>query len=140
MSLSPLGTYVPPNVYTRTLTEANAANLVAGLRIPVEVGVGQEELVQQDLELIRGSSSSVDQQIVNEDVTTRFVVDETNPSNPILGLPNGVLTKFRVRNFPIVDGQGFGKVTNNLRAVAVTINGVPVAVGSVIGQTGMINL
>lgn len=140
MSLSPLGTYVPPNVYTRTLTEANAANLVAGLRIPVEVGVGQEELVQSDLELIRGSSSSVDQQIVNEDVTARFVVDETNPSNPILGLPNGVVTKFRVRNFPIVDGQGFGKVTNNLRSVSVTINGAPVAVGSVIGQTGMINL
>lgn len=140
MSLSPLGTYVPPNVYTRTLTEANAANLVAGLRIPVEVGVGQEDLVQLDYELIRGSSSSIDQQIVNEDVTARFVVNDTNPNNPILGVPNGVVTTFKVRNSPIVDGQGFGKITNNLRSVSVTINGAPVAVGSVIGQSGTVTL
>jgi len=44
MALGPFVTYVPPGVYTRTLTETNAANLVAGLRIPVIIGVGQEEL------------------------------------------------------------------------------------------------
>ena len=39
MSLGPFITYVPPNVYTRTLTEANVANIVAGLRIPFVIGV-----------------------------------------------------------------------------------------------------
>jgi len=140
MSLGPFTTYVPPGVYTRTLTEANAANLVAGLRIPVEIGVGQEELEQDDLELVRGSSANLDQQIVNEDDTTRFVVDETNPNNPVLGLPNGIVTKFKVRNFPIVDGQGFGRVSNSIRSVSVTINGVPVAVGAVQGQPGYVIL
>jgi hypothetical protein len=140
MSLGPFVTYVPPGVYTQTLTEANAANLVAGLRIPVEIGVGQEELTQSDLELVRGSSALLDQQIVNEDVSARFVVDETNPNNPILGVPNGLVSKFKVRNFPIVDGQGIGKVTNDLRSVTVAINGVPVAVGSVDGKKGVITL
>jgi hypothetical protein len=138
--LGPFTTYVPPGVYTRTLTEANAANLVAGLRIPVVIGVGQEELEQDDLELVRGSSANLDQQIVNEDVSARFVVDFTNPNNPILGAANGVVTRFRVRNFPIVDGQGFGLVTNNVRSVSVTINGSPVAVGAVQGQGGYIIL
>src|SRR5512143_1386304 len=112
MALGPFVTYVPPNVYTRTLTEANVSNLVAGLRIPVYIGVGQEELEQSDLELVRGSSATLDQQIINEDVSQRFVADETNPNVPVLGAANGVLTKFMVRNSPIVDGQGFGRTSN----------------------------
>jgi hypothetical protein len=122
------------------LTEANAANLVAGLRIPAEIGVGQEELEQLDLELVRGSSSNLDQQIINEDVSTRFVVDETNPNNPVLGSPNGLVAKFKVRNYPIVDGQGFGRTTNSVRSVTVTINGTPVAVGAVQGTPGYVTL
>jgi hypothetical protein len=102
--------------------------------------VGQEELEQNDLEMVRGSSSNLDQQIVREDVSQRFVVDETNPSNPLLGPANGLLTKFRVRNFPVVDGQGFGRVTNDSRAVSVTINGSPVAVGGVQGNDGYVVL
>jgi hypothetical protein len=140
MALGPFVTYVPPGVYTRTLTEANAANLVAGLRIPVYIGVGQEELEQTDLELVRGSSATLDQQIVNEDVSQRFVVDETNPNFPVLGAADGALTKFRVRNYPIVDGQGFGRASNNVRTVSATINGSPVAVGSVIGADGYVVL
>lgn len=140
MALGPFVTYVPPGVYTRTLTEANAANLVAGLRIPVYIGVGQQELEQTDLELVRGSSATLDQQIVNEDVSQQFVVDETNPNNPTLGATDGALTKFRVRNFPIVDGQGFGKTSNNIRSVSVSINGTPVAVGSVQGAKGYVVL
>lgn len=140
MALGPFTTYVPPGVYTRTLTETNAANIVAGLRIPVYIGVGQEELEQTDLELVRGSSSTLDIQIVAEDVSQRFVVDETNPNNPILGAADGTLAKFRVRNFPIVDGQGFGRVSNNIRSVNVTVNGDPVAVGSVQGADGFVTL
>lgn len=140
MALGPLVTYVPPGIYTRTLTEANAANLVAGLRIPFVIGVGQEELEQSDLEMVRGSSATLDQQIVREDVSQRFVVDETNPNNPLLGPVNGLLTKFRVRNFPIVDGQGFGRVTNDARSVSVTVNGDPVAIGGVQGSDGFVIL
>lgn len=140
MALGPFVTYVPPGVYTRSLTDANTSNLVAGLRIPFVIGVGQEELEQFDLEMVRGSSSNLDQQIFREDDSSRFVVDDTNPANPILGPANGLLTKFRVRNYPIVDGQGFGRVTNDARAVSVTINGQPVAVGGVQGTDGFVVL
>ena len=140
MALGPFISYVPPGVYTRTLTEANAAAITAGLRIPVVVGVGQEELTQSDVEIVRGSSATVDQQINNEDVSTSWVVNSTNPQNLILGTQDGTRTMFRVRNYPIVDGQGFGRVTNDTRTVTVTVNGVPVAVGGVNGQKGLITL
>jgi len=140
MSLGPFVSYVPPGVYTRTLAEANAANIVAGLRIPAVIGVGQQDLDQKNLELIRGSSSTLDQEILSENVSERFVLDETNPSNPVLGPANGTLVKFRVRNFPIVDGLGFGRVTNNALAVSVTINGLQIAVGGVVGVNGFVTL
>lgn len=140
MALGPFVTYVPPGIYTRTLTEANAANLVSGIRIPVYIGVGQEELEQTDLELVRGSSANVDQQIVNEDVSQRFILDETNPNNPVLGALNGAVAKFKVRNYPIVDGQGFGRTSNNVRSVSVTVDGSPVAIGQVRGAAGTVTL
>ncbi len=140
MALGPFLSYVPPNVYTRTLTEANAANLVAGLRIPAIIGVGQEELEQDDLELVRGSSSTVDQQIVNEDVSLEWVVNSTNPNNLVLGAQDGTITTFRVRNFPIVDGVGNGRTTNDVRSVSVTVNGSPVSLGAVQGAKGLVTL
>jgi hypothetical protein len=140
MALGPLVTYVPPGVYTRTLTEANAANLVAGLRIPVLIGVGQEQLLQSNLESIRGSSSNLDTQILSENAAARFVLSETNPNNPTLGVANGLVTKLRVRNFPIVDGNGYGRVTNDVRAVSVSVNGLQVAVGAVQGSSGYVTL
>lgn len=138
--MGPFISYAPPGVYTRTLTETNAANLVAGLRIPALIGVGQEELEQNDFELVRGSSATVDQQIVNEDVTESWVVDSRNPNNLILGVQDGTLTTFRVRNYPIVDGQGFGRVTNDVRAVSVSVNGMLVSLGSLNGQKGLVTI
>ena len=140
MSLGPFTTYVPPGVYSRTLTEANVASLLAGLRIPVIIGVGQEELEQDDLEVVRGSSSTIDEQIVNEDVSLQWIVDNTNPNHPILGANDGTLVMFQVRNLPIVDGQGFGRVTNDVRSVTVTVNGSPVALGAVVGAKGTVTL
>lgn len=140
MSLGPFSTYVQPGVYSRTLTDANVAALVAGLRIPFVIGVGQEQLQVADLEMVRGSSSSLDEQIVNEDVSAEWVVDSTNPNNPILGAQDGTRTQFRVRNTPIVDGQGFGRVTNDVRNVSATVNGSPVAVGAVNGASGIVTL
>ena len=140
MSFGPFATYLPPGVYSRTLTEANVASLIAGLRLPFIIGVGQEELEQDDLEMVRGSSSTLDEQIVNEDVTTRWIVDNTNPSNPVLGVNDGTRVTFQVRNIPLVDGQGMGRVTNDVRSVTVTVNGSPVAVGSVLGSMGEVTL
>lgn len=140
MAVGPFITYVPPGVYTRTLTDANASNLVAGLRIPFVIGVGQQELTQTNVEVVRGSSSTADQQIVNEDVSASWVVDATNPNNLILGAQDGTYVTFRVKNRPIVDGQGFGRVTNDIRSVQVTVNGVPVALGGVQGQKGLVTL
>lgn len=140
MALGPFITYVPPGVYTRTLTEANVANVVAGLRIPIVIGVGQEELEQDNIELVRGSSADVDQMITAEDVTLSWIVDATNPQNLQLGAQDGTRTQFRVKNYPIVDGQGFGRTTNNPRTVTVTVNGIPVAVAMVAGATGVVTL
>lgn len=140
MALGPFISYVPPGVYTRTLAENNVSNSVVGLRIPVIIGVGQEELETLDLELVRGSSSDIDTPITAEDVTLQWVVDASNPQNPVLGAQNGSLTTFRVRNYPIVDGQGLGRVTNDTRTVVVTVNGVSVAVGSVQGAKGLVTL
>jgi len=140
MGFGPLGTYLPPDVYSRTLTEANVTSFLAGLRIPVYIGVGQEELEQIDLEVVRGSSSTLDQQIVNEDVGSSWVVDATNPSNPVLGTNDGTKQTFRVRNFPLVDGQGFGRTANDVKSVTVTVNGIPVAVGQVQGAKGLVTL
>jgi hypothetical protein len=140
MSFGPFATYVQPGVYSRTLTEANVASLIAGLRLPFIIGVGQEELEQDDLEMVRGSSSTLDEQIVNEDVTTRWIVDNTNPNHPVLGVNDGTRVTFQVRNIPLVDGQGMGRVTNDIRSVTVTVNGSPVAVGSVLGSLGEVTL
>jgi hypothetical protein len=140
MATGPFLDYVPPGVYTRTLNETNVEGLVAGVRIPAVIAVGQEELTQNDVEIVRGSSATVDQQIVNEDVSLSWVVDATNPNNLILGAQDGTRTTMKVRNYPIVDGQGFGRTTNDIRTVSVTVNGVPVAVGAVDGRRGLITL
>lgn len=140
MSLGPFISYVPPGVYTRTLTEANVSNLVAGLRIPVIIGVGQEELENQNVELVRGSSATVDEQIINEDVTEEWVVNATNPQNLLLGVQDGTLLTLKVSNFPIVNGQGTGTVTNDTKTVIVTVNGTPVALGQVQGAKGLVTL
>ena len=140
MSLGPFITYVPPGVYTQTLTEANVANIVAGLRIPFVIGVGQETLVQDGLELVRGSSATLDEQIVNEDESLSWVVNSVNPQNLVLGAQTGTLTTFKVTNFPITDGSGIGRVTNNPTTVTVTVNGTPVVVSQVNGTAGLITL
>jgi len=140
MSLGPFITYVPPGVYTQTLTQANVANIVAGLRIPFVIGVGTETLEQDNLELVRGSSGTLDVQIVNEDTSTEWVVNSTNPANLILGAQTGGLSTFQVANFPITDGTGIGRVTNNPSTVTVTVNSIPVAVSQVSGAKGLVTL
>lgn len=140
MAFGPFSEYAPPGVYTTTNTEANVSSLVAGLRIPAIIGVGQEDLEQMDLEMVRGSSSTLDQEIVNEDVSHSWVVSDLNPTRLVLGVNDGLNVRFKVRNFPIVDGQGLGRVTNDPQRVTVTVNGTPVSVAAVRGSTGEVLL
>ena len=132
--------YMPPGVTTETLFENPIAGLLQGLKIPILIGTGSEVLFQDDLELVRGSSSSVDQRIVQEDATGRAVVSVSDTGVITLGAFNGVRTSFRARNYPIVDGKGNGTLTTNRSDVAVTIDGSAIVVVSVNGTTGVIEL
>ena len=132
--------YVPPDTYTRTLAENPVSGVLAGLKIPVFLGTGNEVLSQQDFELIRGSSSNVDQEIVSEDETGRAVVAVLDTGAVTLGAFNGVRTRFQVRNLPIVDGSGRGQITTRTDVVSVTVDGVPLVVAGVDGANGIVEL
>ena len=136
----PGNNYAPPNVYTQTLYENPIAATLEALKIPVFIGEGNELLFQDNLEVVRGSSSSIDQQVVQEDQTGRSVVSISDTGVVTLGAFDGTLTRFQVRNFPIVSGDGNGRTTNDRSAVTVTINGQPTVVMSLDGTKGIITL
>jgi hypothetical protein len=139
MTIGPFTTYAPPGVYTRTITEPIIGQLLGGLRIPVIIGVGQETIAQTDFEIIRGSSSVADTPIFGEDPSGRWVLGGT-PANPTLGAQDGNRLQFRVRNFPIVDGEGIGRVTFEVTRVSVFVNGDQAVVSAVDGTNGLISL
>lgn len=132
--------YAPPSVYTRTLFENPLTTTLDSLKIPMLIGEGNEFLFQQNLEIVRGSSASVDQQVVQEDQTGRAVVSISDTGAVTLGAFNGDRTRFQVRNFPLVSGDGSGTTTNNRSAVLVTVNGQPLVVMGVDGTKGIIDL
>jgi len=121
----PTSPYFQPGVYTRTLFENPTQGILSGVRIPIFIGTGNEILQQQDLEVIRGSSSSVDQQVPQEDETGRSVVEITTTGAVVLGNFNGSRRRIQVRNFPIVSGNGSGTTATDPSTVIVTINGRP---------------
>lgn len=139
MGIGPFTTYAPPGVYTRTTAEPAIGQLLGGLRVPVIIGTGKETLSQTDFEIIRGSSSVADTPIFGEDISGRWVTGGTN-NNPVLGPQDGSLTRFRVRNYPVVDGNGTGKVTYDPSKVSVTVNGQQVVVSQLDGQNGILSL
>lgn len=140
MAFGPFENYAPPGVYTRTRVTDDTTGPPAGNRIPVFVGMGRESLDREDFELVRGSSSSVDQRIVNEDVNDRFILDYTNPDNPELGEKTGGERRFRVRNFPVVAGDGRGFLTNDVSRITVTVDGELVSPLALDGERGIITL
>jgi len=135
----PFDSHVFPNVYSKTERERSGGP-PTGIKPLVLIGVGQEYLGVTDLELVRGSSATVDQKILNEDVSERFVLDETNPDNPILGAADGAHAKFMVRNLPIVTGEGTGETSTSPTHVQVTVDGVMAAVVQVVGASGYVAL
>ena len=133
-------TYAPPGVYTQTNFDNPLAGQIELLKIPLFMGEGSELIPQQNLEVIRGSSSSVDQQVYLEDETGRGVASVLDDGSIVHGAFDGELTKLQVRNFPIVNGRGSGTTSNDRSAVEVRINSKPVVVRSIVGSTGVIEL
>lgn len=139
MPIGPFTTYAPPGVYTRTIQEPVIGQLLGGLRIPVLIGVGRETLSQTDFELVRGSSSSADTPIFGEDPSGRWIIGGS-ATNPTLSVQDGSRTQFKVRNFPIVDGEGIGRTTYEVSKVSAFVNGDQAVVAAVDGANGIISL
>ena len=136
----PGSNYAPPGVYTQTLFENPLAGSLSLLKIPVLIGEGSQDLFQSSLELVRGSSSSIDQQVVLEDQTGRAVGSVSDAGKVSLTAWDGELTKFQVKNFPLVSGDGSGTTTTDRSALAVTFDGDPIVVLSVDGDNGIVEL
>jgi len=132
--------YAPPGVYTRTQYENPTQPLLAGLKLPMFLGTGSEILSQMDLEVVRGSSSKVDQRVVGEDMAGRSVVSISNTGVITLGAFDGVQDRIQVRNYPVVTGAGTGTTATDSSAVSVTINDLPVVVLQMSGTTGVFKL
>jgi hypothetical protein len=123
--MSIFSTYAPPGVYVQTLTDLTAANIVAGLRMPLFIGVGQENLTLSNFEIVRGSSATSDIRMLGEDVSNQFT---------------GLNRQFTVANYPIVDGTGRGVTTADPNVVSVTIDDQSTGVIAVDGNTGLVTL
>lgn len=132
--------YAPPGVYTRTLFEDPVRGLAESVRIPVILGTGSEILVQDALELVRGSSSTVDQRVVQEDETGRAVVSISAVGKVTLGSFNGSYNRVQVKHFPIVTGNGTGTTATSASSINVTVNGEPIVVLSIDGAKGILTL
>ena len=132
--------YAPPGVYTQTLYEDPTQGLANSLRLPMIVGTGSEILVQTGLEMVRGSSSTVDQRIVQEDEAGRAVTAITAAGDVTLGAFDGTYDRIQVKHYPIVSGDGSGTTATDAASVAVTINGTPVMVLAMDGSKGVLTL
>ena len=140
MAIIPGSIYAAPGVYTRTLFEDPLQGLASSVRLPLLMGTGSEILFQDSLELVRGSSSSVDQRVVQEDETGRGVVSISLAGAVTLGAFDGVINQVQVRHFPIVNGNGSGTTATDASKVNVTINGAPVVVLAINGAKGILTL
>jgi len=132
--------YAPPAVYTETTTDSPVQAPIQGVRIPVFIGTANEVLTQTDLAVVRGSSSSVDQQVPQEDMTGRAVIQILASGQVILGDFDGERRLIQVRNYPIVTGDGTGTTATDAASIQVTINGQPDVVLNVQGDIGVLEL
>jgi hypothetical protein len=132
--------YAPPGVYTTTLYEDPLQSIAGSVRIPLLIGTGSEILSQSGLELVRGSSSSVDQRVVQEDETARAVTAITEAGAVSLGAFDGVWDRIQTKHYPIVNGNGTGTTATDSASVNVTINGEPVVVLAINGAKGILTL
>jgi hypothetical protein len=140
MAIGPLESFVFPGVLVRTVNEAAGASAAGDIRFPAFIGVSAEEVRVADFEMVRGSSAIADNIILDELVTG---ISTTTPSGYTpgwIGGAQGSVKSFRVANFPIVIGDGSGKVATSPGSVIVTVNGENVAVNAINGLTGQVDL
>lgn len=128
MAMGPLESFVFPSVVVKTVTEAPGVTAAGNIRFPAFVGVSAEVVRIGSFEMVRGSSAIADNLILDEDVNS--------PTQQLDGTNN----TFTVKNFPIVTGDGSGKVATKPNNVIVTVNGENVAVNSVNGLSGEVTL
>jgi hypothetical protein len=140
MAAFPGSNYAPPGVYTRTNYDNPNQALLSGLKLPVYIGTGLETKTQNNLEVVRGSSSSVDQRIPQEDETGRCVLSISQSGQVTLGDFNGVSRRIQVRHYPITNGDGVGTLATRTSDVSVTLNGVPTVVLSMDASKGILEL
>jgi len=127
MGFGPFQQYVEPGAYVRTLTDPSLVSIPTGIRIPVYVGVADEEISVVDLDMFRGSSAFTDNLVTDEDLSDQI--------DPLI-----LSSEFQLANFPIVTGEGSGQGTNDPRHVSATINGSKVPVTLLDGILGRIRL
>lgn len=135
------GGYAPPGVYTESVFDVQAQpSITLTGKVPLLIGTGRETIISKGNTLVRGSSASVDQRIVEEDATGRALVS-TNPDGSFeLGDFNGEISSIVVRNLPIVTGDGSATVATNPTSVSVLINGTATVVLAVEGNTGVVTI
>jgi hypothetical protein len=134
------GGYAPPGVYTQTFFGTPPQIPVVPPLVPTFIGTGSEILVQSNLAVVRGSSASVDQQIVNEDEAGRAVVGIAPSGAITLGAFDGNINRFQVKNYPIVNGDGSGTTAVDTSSISVTVNGEPTVVLGINGTTGVVEI
>lgn len=125
MAIGPLESFVFPGVFVKTINESSGVSAAGNIRFPAIVGTSAEEVRVADFEMVRGSSSTADNIILDEDVSSQFT---------------GTEKVFTVANLPIVTGDGTGRVATSPNSVIVTVNSQPVAVNSINGLTGEVTL
>lgn len=132
--------YRPPGVYTSTEIEVPEEGFPESVMVPAFIGEGIEQLTQTDLEIVRGSSAVADQQVVREDQTGRAVQRISATGVVTLANFDGLIRRFRVRHYPIVDGSGLGVPTQSQSDVQVFVDGRPAVVLSIDGVKGVVEL
>jgi hypothetical protein len=140
MAIGPLESFVFPGVLVRTINEAAGASTAGDIRFPAIIGVSAEEVRVADFELVRGSSAIADNIILDELVTGTSVSTPSGWTPGWIGGAQGSVKSFRVANVPIVTGDGSGKVGTSPSNVIVTVNNENVAVNSINGLTGQVDL
>lgn len=134
------GGYAPPGVYTESVFESPTPTAGVTGRIPLFIGTGADSVSAKALVVVRGSSATIDQQIVEEDADGRIVTGVLPNGSYTLGSYNGVLRQIRTRLFPIVTGDGSGTTARNSSSISVTINGQSVVVVALDAAQGLLTL
>lgn len=134
------GGYAPPGVYTESVFESPTPQSISSGRLPLLIGTGRETVVSNGLTLVRGSSATIDQQIVEEDASGRIVLGENPDGSLILGDFDGVNNELRTKHWPLVTGEGLGATSNSPSSVSVTINGQQTVVLAVNGAEGVVTI